>query len=79
MSSHLLSLVPRQSLSHGLAQSVSAGLLPILSRAVEAPIDWIERIRDRRQLAALSDAMLKDIGVSRADVEHEAEKHFWQA
>jgi uncharacterized protein YjiS (DUF1127 family) len=83
MSSHLLSLLPhygpRHNLGHSLAQSVSAGLLPILGRAVEAPIDWIDRIRDRRQLAALSDAMLKDIGVSRADVEHEAEKHFWQA
>lgn len=75
MSNHILSLVPR----HGLAHSMSAALFPILSRAVEAPIDWIERVRDRRQLAALSDTMLKDIGVSRADVEHETEKHFWQA
>lgn len=75
MSSHILNLVPR----HGLAHSVTAGVFPVLSRAVEAPIDWIERLRDRRQLAALSDDMLKDIGVSRADAAHEAEKHFWQA
>jgi uncharacterized protein YjiS (DUF1127 family) len=75
MSSHILNLVPR----HGLTHTVTAGLFPALSRAVEAPIDWIDRLRDRRQLAALSDDMLKDIGVSRADVEHEAEKHFWQA
>lgn len=75
MSSHLLTLVPR----NGLAQSLAAGLFPVLSRAVEAPIDWLERRRDRHQLAALSDAMLKDIGITRADAEHEVDKYFWQA
>jgi uncharacterized protein YjiS (DUF1127 family) len=75
MSNHILSLIPR----HGLAHSVAAQLSPVLQRAVEAPVDWIARMRDRRQLAAMSDSMLKDIGVSRADAEHEVEKHFWQA
>ena len=75
MSNHILSLIPRSSLAH----SVAAGLAPALQRAVEAPVDWIARMRDRRQLASLSDSMLKDIGVSRADAEHEIEKHFWQA
>jgi uncharacterized protein YjiS (DUF1127 family) len=75
MSNHILSLIPRSGLAHALA----AGLAPALTRAVEAPVDWVARMRDRRQLAALSDAMLKDIGVSRADAEHEFEKHFWQA
>ena len=75
MSNHILSLVPR----HGLAHSVTAGLMPVLTRAIEAPIDWVARMRDRDQLAAMSDSMLKDIGVSRADAEHEVEKHFWQA
>jgi len=75
MSNHILSLVPRS----GLAHLVAADLAPALSRAIEAPIDWIARMRDRRQLAAMNDSMLKDIGVSRADVEHEIEKHFWQA
>ena len=75
MSSHLLSLVPR----HGMAQSVSGGLFPSLGRLVEAPFDWLDRVRDRQHLAAMSDAMLKDIGVSRADATHEAEKPFWQA
>ncbi len=75
MSNHILSLVPRG----GLAHSMVAGLMPALTRAVDAPIDWVARMRDRHQLAAMSDAMLKDIGVSRADAEHEVEKHFWQA
>jgi len=33
--------------------------------------------RQRRQLASLSDEMLKDIGRSRADIEWEASRPFW--
>ena len=75
MSNHIFSLIPR----HGLGHSVAHGIAPVLTRALDAPIDWIVRMRDRRQLASLSDDMLKDIGVSRADAAHVAEKHFWQA
>ena len=39
---------------------------------------WQERARQRRALSELSDELLKDIGVSRADAEHEAGKSFWQ-
>ncbi|NJM92778.1 MAG: DUF1127 domain-containing protein [Rhodospirillaceae bacterium] len=46
---------------------------------IETPIAWLERMRERRQLAGLSDGMLKDIGVSRADVEHVVEKPFWRS
>ena len=38
---------------------------------------WAERDRSRRQLAGLSDYMLHDIGLSRADVTGETEKPFW--
>ncbi|MBY0431538.1 MAG: DUF1127 domain-containing protein [Rhodospirillales bacterium] len=38
---------------------------------------WMERARARRQLAALDDHMLKDIGLSRCDAVHEADKPFW--
>jgi len=38
---------------------------------------WSERNRSRRQLAGLSDYMLQDIGLSRADVERETDKPFW--
>ena len=71
----MLDLVPRS----GLAQIVAADLAPVLDRLIETPITWLERIRERRQLAGLSDDMLKDIGVSRADVEHVVEKPFWRA
>jgi uncharacterized protein YjiS (DUF1127 family) len=39
----------------------------------------IERMRQRRALAGLSDELLKDIGLSRADVYGECRKKFWQA
>ncbi len=39
---------------------------------------WSERIRQRRALLTLDDWMLKDIGLSRADVMREYDKRFWQ-
>jgi len=38
---------------------------------------WHALYRQRRQLAALSDHMLKDLGLSRADIETEANRPFW--
>lgn len=40
---------------------------------------WLERSRQRQHLAMLSDHMLKDIGLTRADVEAEVLKPFWEA
>jgi uncharacterized protein YjiS (DUF1127 family) len=74
-SNGMLDLVPRS----GLAQIIAADLAPVLDRIIETPIAWLERIRERQQLASLGDDMLKDIGVSRADVEHVVEKPFWRA
>jgi uncharacterized protein YjiS (DUF1127 family) len=39
---------------------------------------WLERARGRRALLALDDWVLKDIGLTRADVMHETDKPFWQ-
>jgi len=39
---------------------------------------WYLRVRERRHLGMLDDNMLKDIGVTRADVEFEVQKHFWR-
>jgi uncharacterized protein YjiS (DUF1127 family) len=78
MKSHpngMLDLVPRS----GLAHIIAADLIPLLDRVVETPIAWLERMRERRQLAGLNDDMLKDIGVTRADVEHVVEKPFWRS
>ena len=40
---------------------------------------WFARLRDRRQLAELDDRMLRDLGLTRSDIRHEADKPFWQA
>ncbi len=39
---------------------------------------WCGRAISRRELAELDDAMLQDIGLTRADAEEEADKPFWQ-
>ena len=40
-------------------------------------LQWHELARQRRALLALSDHMLKDIGISRAEAEREASRRFW--
>jgi uncharacterized protein YjiS (DUF1127 family) len=40
--------------------------------------EWRRRSRERAQLAALDDRMLKDIGLTRGDREFLANKPFWQ-
>lgn len=40
-------------------------------------VRWQTLYHQRQQLAALSEEMLKDIGRSRADVETEVNKPFW--
>ena len=39
---------------------------------------WIERAHQRKQLAKLGDRMLKDIGITRVDVNREIAKPFWK-
>lgn len=46
---------------------------------LEAVLAWQERANQRHMLRQLSDAALKDIGISRLDAEREASKPFWQA
>jgi len=40
--------------------------------------EWRRRIRDRDRLAGLSDTMLQDIGVTRAEALHVANRPFWR-
>lgn len=60
------------------ATPATFGLPPWLSAALRLVGHWIERGRQRRQLAELNDAALKDIGLFRADVRMEIEKPFWR-
>jgi uncharacterized protein YjiS (DUF1127 family) len=55
----------------GSARGSPAGLLRRI-------MTWLERIRQRQALRALDDWVLKDIGLSRADVMREGDKPFWQ-
>lgn len=52
-------------------------------RRLAALLDWTSRAwrraRQRRALAALDDARLADLGLSRAAAEAEAAKPFWRA
>lgn len=40
---------------------------------------WQQRRQGRRQLLALDDYLLRDIGISRLQAEAEADKPFWRA
>jgi len=51
----------------------------VISRVIDRLWEWRGRARERRQLSALSDSMLKDIGVSRAEASTEFEKPFWRS
>ena len=49
----------------------------LLVRGMDRVDAWWSRARSRRALLEMSDAMLKDIGLSRADAWREARKPFW--
>ena len=53
-----------------------------LMRRIDLGFDWYGcrylALRQRRNLAQLDDYMLKDIGLSRADVAEEIDKGFWR-
>jgi uncharacterized protein YjiS (DUF1127 family) len=40
---------------------------------------WLERTRQRRALLRLPDALLDDIGITRAEAWQEGTKPFWRA
>jgi uncharacterized protein YjiS (DUF1127 family) len=48
-------------------------------RTLGALLLWQERARQRANLAALDDHLLKDMGLSRAAAAFEASKPFWRA
>ncbi|MCP4209522.1 MAG: DUF1127 domain-containing protein [Shimia sp.] len=56
--------------------------LPVAARAAlsfaAVVTDWDKRMRTRRALARLSDAQLKDVGLTLHDARIEARKKMWQ-
>ena len=52
-------------------------LSPLLSKLGRQLKRWYQLAQQRRRLASLNEAALKDLGLSRADVLQEAERPFW--
>jgi uncharacterized protein YjiS (DUF1127 family) len=61
-----------------LARRRVGGLALSLRRAADMLLIWHERARQRRQLRSLNDHMLRDLGLTRADVMAESSKPFWR-
>lgn len=49
-----------------------------LAGLIELLLTWQERAQQRHQLHQMSERELRDIGLSRADVESECAKPFWR-
>jgi uncharacterized protein YjiS (DUF1127 family) len=49
----------------------------LADRGLVTLLEWCDVARQRRLLRGMSDEMLKDIGVSRADAMGEAGRRFW--
>lgn len=58
--------------------AVPRGIARMVVWLLEAATILVERHRQRRSLAALDDHLLRDVGLSRADVSRECEKPFWR-
>ena len=50
----------------------------LATRLFDQVFTWLDRARQRRQLGELDDRLLRDIGLSRAEVDHEISQRFWQ-
>ena len=66
-------------LSHGSGLRRSSYLQQGLVQIFDRFHNWVERHQSRSHLYQMPDYMLRDIGVSRADVEEEWQKPFWKA
>jgi uncharacterized protein YjiS (DUF1127 family) len=56
----------------------SAASPRLLTNLMSKVVQWQERARSRHLLQQLDDRMLRDVGLSRSDVDRECAKHFWQ-
>ena len=63
-----------------LFRRLQAGSAPcrVTGRVLATITRALERSRQRRALSRLSEAMLRDIGLTRSDATRECEKPFWR-
>jgi uncharacterized protein YjiS (DUF1127 family) len=63
----------------GLGQGGFSGrLVQVLGSFFDLLLEWQDRAAQRAHLAALDDHALRDVGLSRADVQMEVDKPFWR-
>ncbi|WP_207460643.1 DUF1127 domain-containing protein [Azospirillum sp. SYSU D00513] len=62
----------------GTGRGIGRGIGGALTALFDTLALWAERRRQRRDLEALPDHLLSDIGVSRSDAANEADKPFWR-
>jgi uncharacterized protein YjiS (DUF1127 family) len=74
----LQALRPPLASSRPVAPHVPMLAAGLLVRGMERIDAWWSRARSRRALLEMSDAMLKDIGLSRADAWREGREPFWR-
>jgi uncharacterized protein YjiS (DUF1127 family) len=68
----------RASILPEIARSILAAVATSVARAADLLVCWRRRAADRQHLPTLDDGMLRDVGLSRADIETEAGKPFWR-
>ena len=49
-----------------------------VTRLFDQVLSWLDHARQRRHLGELDDRLLRDIGISRSEVDHEASRPFWK-
>ena len=64
--------------SHAKAERVVAFLRAVLRRIPHTISLWSRHVETRHAMAMLSDHMLRDIGLTRNDVERQLLKPFWR-
>jgi uncharacterized protein YjiS (DUF1127 family) len=67
-----------QAIGPRLSRALAETLATLPSRLFDRLLTWQERAEQRQYLARLDDWMLRDIGLSRADVASETDKPFWR-
>ncbi|MCG8690114.1 MAG: DUF1127 domain-containing protein [Minwuiales bacterium] len=58
---------------------ITAVFLRAITAGMDVLFEWQRRSSDRNHLQTLDDHLLADIGLTRADVDSESRKRFWQA
>ena len=61
------------------AEGATVRIVDIVTALLSHLAAWQQRSSTRRHLAGMSDDMLKDVGLSRADAHQESRKPFWKA